>query len=413
MCQHRTLKTWMNVVNSKTLFKIIAVFLIVSPNLVNADNQAQKIHPYQEKYQPMLDSLISHYIRGAVLLVESPQGRFLGSAGYKDLARQQAMTTDVVMPTGSAGKKLTALLVAMLADEGVLDLDAPITKYLQDDLLSQIPFSDTMTLRNLLNHTSGLVEYNDVGQYDFVKAQFALADKVTTDSLPLSFALNKPADFKPGEGHSYSNTGYTLAGVILERVLKAHPAQAIRSKILQPLNMTSSYCKGVEAHLPPIISGFFINEDDPTFPTPINTWVDTKKIIGTTATSDAPLASSVSDMATLLKAITTKNNVVNDDVRAQMIGEQHLVKSYGPRFYRMSDFSYGLGIWVETIQGKTIYHHGGTEFGYYTQNIYIPEGDISITAFANCGVNEQCEEAFQDFTFAVVDSVLSLTQVNP
>lgn len=93
-------------------------------------------------------------------------------------------------------------------------------------------------------------------------------------------------------------------------------------------------------------------------------WVDTKDIIGTTASSDAPLA---------------------------------------------SDFYYGLGIWVEEINDRKFYHHGGTEFGYFTQNIYIQEGDVSITAFANCGVNDKCEEAFQNFTFEVLDSFLNVT----
>ncbi|WP_171044041.1 serine hydrolase domain-containing protein [Pseudoalteromonas phenolica] len=394
--------------NEKSLLKLIFIVSMLIPDLAVANEQLNQSVNYRDQYQLMLDNLISKHIPGAVLLVETKHGKFIGSAGFKDLEKKQPMSTDVVMPNGSAGKKLTALLIALLADEGIVDLDAPISKYLDKELLSQIQYSYKMTLRHLLNHTSGIIEYNDIDEYAFFKAQYDQRDKVTTDMFPLGFAFNQPADFEPGKGHSYSNTGYALAGVILERVLKEHPSKAIRNRILEPLKMTSSYSKGVEKHQAELASGFFINDEDPFFPTPLNVWIDTKDIIGTTATSDAPLASDVNDMARLLRAIVRKNNVVSESVRTQMIGEEHLIESWGPRFYRASDLYYGLGIWVEEINGRKFYHHGGTEFGYFTQNIYIPEGDVSITAFANCGVNDKCEEAFQNFTFEVLDSFLKV-----
>lgn len=406
------IESQINFMSKKFLLKMVFVTVVLMPIVFISNTQHVKSAEYRNKYQAMLDNLISKHIPGVVLLVESKYSRFLGSAGFKDLARMQPMTTDIVIPNGSAGKKLTALLVVLLAEDGLVDLDAPISKYLDEELLSQIQYSDRMTLRRLLNHTSGIFEYNDVGEYEFFKAQYAQRNKVTTDIFPLSFALNQPADFEPGEGYSYSNTGYTLAGVILERVLKEHPSKAIRKRIIEPLKMTSSYSKGVEKHQPELASGFFINDEDPLFPTPLNVWIDTKDIIGTTATSDAPLASDVNDMAKLLRSIVHKNKVVSENVRVQMIGEKYLVKSWGPRFYDASDFNYGLGIWVEEINGKKFYHHGGTEFGYFTQNIYIPDGDVSITAFANCGVNDFCEEAFQNFTFEVLDSFLSVTKDN-
>ncbi|ESP91470.1 serine hydrolase domain-containing protein [Pseudoalteromonas luteoviolacea] len=405
-----TSESWMNLMNKNAFLVLLISIHFIFPCKVMANSGLYQKVDYHSKYQPMLDNLISEHIPGAVLLVTSKSDVYIGSAGFKDLEKKEPMTTDIVIPNGSAGKKLTALLVAMLADEGVINLDVSISTYLDRQLLRQIQHSEQMTIRQLLNHTSGIFEYNDVSDYAFFKAQFAQKDKVTTDIFPLGFALNQPANFKPGKAYAYSNTGYALAGVILERVLKQHPSVAIRNKILMPLKMTSSYSKGVEKHKPKLASGFFINDADPAFPLPMNVWVDTKEIIGTTATSDAPLASSVSDMAKLLRAIVHDNSIVSRSVRATMIGEKNLVESWGPRFYSSSDFHYGLGVWVEKVRGKTFYHHGGTEFGYFTQNIYIPDGDVSITAFANCGVNEHCESEFQNFTFAILDSFLKVRQ---
>ncbi|MCF6443016.1 serine hydrolase [Pseudoalteromonas luteoviolacea] len=105
------------------------------------------------------------------------------------------MTTDIMMPNGSTGKKLTVLLVALLAEDGVVDLDAPISKNLDKELLIQIQYSNKMAFRSFLNHTSGIFEYNDVGEYVFLKAQYAYSNKVTTDMFPLGFVLNCGLNF--------------------------------------------------------------------------------------------------------------------------------------------------------------------------------------------------------------------------
>ena len=260
----------------KTLLITIFSNLSFSPSGFSAEKSELTVRTPID-YQNLLDELVnSKHIPGAVLLVDTSNGRFIGSAGYSDKIKKIKMPINAVMPNGSAGKKLTALLVAMLHEEGKLDLDAPISAYLEKKMLKQIEHSEKMTLRKLLNHTSGIFEYNDAGEYDFYKAQFSQPDKATTDRFPLSFALGKPAEFEPDERFGYSNTGYTLTGIILENVLGEHPAKAIRNKILNPLGMTSSYLKGVEKPKPEMISGYFINTYESSFPTPLNVWIDTK-----------------------------------------------------------------------------------------------------------------------------------------
>ena len=170
--------------NEKSLLKLIFIVSMLIPDLAVANEQLNQSVNYRDQYQLMLDNLISKHIPGAVLLVETKHGKFIGSAGFKDLEKKQPMTTDVVMPNGSAGKKFTALLIALMADEGIVDLDAPISKYLDKELLSQIQYSYKMTLRHLLNHTSGIIEYNDIDEYAFFKAQYVQRNKVTTDLFP-------------------------------------------------------------------------------------------------------------------------------------------------------------------------------------------------------------------------------------
>lgn len=363
-----------------------------------------------ESYQNQIDDLISEKIPGIILLVETPNVHFLGSAGLSNIKLDLPMLPDAVMPNGSAGKKLTSLLAAMLHDEGLLDLDASISQYLPTKLLAKIANSKEMTTRQLLNHTSGIFEYNDSQDYAFFKAQFSHINELKTDIFPLRFAFNRPGNFKPSESWGYSNTGYALVGLILENVLNQHPSKAARKKILDPLGLNSSYSKGVEEHQPDLISGYFYNDGDIDFPSPVNEWVDTKNLIGNSAFSDAPLASSVKDIAKLLKSIVSDNEIVKASVRENIIGTRNLVEAWGNKFYESSELYYGLGVFVEKKGDVTIYHHGGTEFGYFTQNVYIPDREIGITAFANCGVNEYCEERFQELIFNILDSLISLSK---
>ena len=168
-------------------------------------------------YQKVIDETVSNSIPGVILLVESAEQRFLGSAGVENIVSQNPMQVHHTMPTASAGKQMIGLLAAILADDNLLNLDDTIDTWLPEDILNQIPNSSEVTLRQLLNHTSGIYNYTENDGY--LDLLIAEPDKVKTDIDFLVFALNQPAEFKPGEGSEYSNTGYLLAGLIMDEVL--------------------------------------------------------------------------------------------------------------------------------------------------------------------------------------------------
>lgn len=337
-------------------------------------------------YQKVIDDTISDTIPGIVLLVENPEKSFLGSAGLADIESQAAMQTYHIMPNGSAGKKLTALLIAMLEEEGMLNQDNTIDTWLSEALLAQIEHSEEMTLLQLLNHTAGV--YNYLDDDDFKEAVLLDPSSLKTDSYALNFALNKPASFAPGQGWSYSNTGYLLAGLILDEILGKHHSSEIRSRILDPLAMNSSHYGGVEKERGEIISGYisWFNDDE---------LFNTKTLYENIGVADAPLVSSVEDIALLLKTIISDDSFISPHVKARLLEDNNL-QDLGNGTY------YGQGIFKDTINGKTIYHHGGIEAGYSTTNIYIPINQTSITAFFNCGGFEACESK----TDAMIQKVL-------
>lgn len=334
--------------------------------------------PVEFDYQTLIDEAISEAVPGVILLVDSPERRFLGSAGLANVEQQIPMETYHVMPNGSAGKKLTALLTVMLDEEGLLNLDDTIDNWLSEEILAQIENSEQITLRQLLNHTSGIHNYLDADiSDDFFQALLADPDTIKTDSYALEFGLNQPAYFLPGEGYEYSNTGYLLAGLILDKLLGDHHSSAIRNRILIPFGMNSSFYNGVEKSLGDIISGYVVNDDYGEF--------DSKPYYENIGVADAPLSANVEDLALLLKMIVGPDEDISPYVKEQLFGESHLVKID-------ESTSYGLGLFIETVNNKVVYHHNGLEPGYSTTNIYLPDNQTSITIFFNCGASDQCEE---------------------
>lgn len=98
-------------------------------------------------YQAVIDNAISEAIPGIVLLVENTDSKFLGAAGLADIETQEPMQAYHIMPSGSAGKKLTALLAVLLEQEGMLSLDNKINTLLDESILNQIENSDSITIR--------------------------------------------------------------------------------------------------------------------------------------------------------------------------------------------------------------------------------------------------------------------------
>ena len=366
--------------NTKNISGLLAMFVCLIV-LAGCSDKSKKTSapvpaPVVFDYQSVIEKAVSDAIPGIVLLVETPDLKFLGAAGLADIETQEPMQTYHVMPSGSAGKKLTALLTVLLEQEGLLSLEDKINTILDEEILSQIEHSDNITIRQLLNHTSGVFDYldNEDAFYNTV-----LSSDVTTlklDNFALAFALNQPAYAFPGEEFHYSNTGYVLIGLILNKLLGEHHSIAMRNRIFSPLGMNTSFYGGIEKDMGEIISGYYIEED--------GSILNTKPFFEYLGTADAPLRSNVEDLAFLLKYIVSSDSTISKDVQARFFSEDNVVRVD-------ESVEYGLGIFRENMNGNTVYHHGGLEPGYSTSNIFIEDTKTSITIFFNCGVNTQCE----------------------
>ena len=347
--------------------------------------------PQEIDYQLVLNNAVNAGIPGVALYIDGQTKQFSGSAGVSDLETLAPMQTYDLMPTGSAGKKATALLAAMLHNEGLLNIDDTIDTWLPESLLNQIQYSESMTLRQLLNHTAGIFDYLD----DSVSGMWfesIMSDPLSlkTDEYALQFALNKPAYFEPGESFRYSNTGYLLAGLIMDQVLGEHHSVAMRNRIFVPLGMNNTYYNGVEKELGTIISGYLEIDGE---------LLNSKPAYENIGVADAPLVSTVEDMSVLLKSIITDYSVIDDDIRELLLGEESMVQTSNAA-------QYGLGLFKEQGNGQTLYYHAGEDPGYHTENLYFAESDTSVTLFVNCTNFEPCTSQTAGLIQTVVNSLI-------
>ncbi|WMN60845.1 beta-lactamase family protein [Pseudoalteromonas xiamenensis] len=370
-----------------TCFLSLALTACGSNGNKTPDPQIEPTTPFD--YQALIENVVLGELPGVVLYIDSPQLHFYSAAGIADQEENTPMQIDARIPNGSAGKKLTALLAGMLAQEQRLDLDKPITEYLASDITDHIPNASIMTTRQMLQHTAGLFDYlNDSGGA-FYDAVIADPDSIKTDEFALQFALDKPAHFSPSQGWRYSNTGYILSGLILDKVLGAHHSGAMRSMIIEPLGLASLSYGGIEQNLGSITSGYFKNEDGV---------LNTRPFYQNIGVADAPVVGNAKDMADLLKIIV-EGALLSEPTHQFLMADDHFIPT------GINGLQYSAGLFKEMINGKHVIHHGGSELGYATYNFYVVESKTTVAMLVNCNGYKACDDAHDALYQKVVNEL--------
>jgi CubicO group peptidase (beta-lactamase class C family) len=153
--------------------------------------------------------------------------------GMADLEHNVALSPDSVFEPGSVTKQFTAAAVLLLAQDGKLSLDDPVRKY-----IPELPdYGSTITIRNLLNHTSGLRDWSNI----VLIGGWPRGTRANSNMNVLDIAARqKVLNYLPGTAYSYTNTGYNLLAILVGRVAGKSLAEFTRERIFQPLGMTST-----------------------------------------------------------------------------------------------------------------------------------------------------------------------------
>jgi D-alanyl-D-alanine carboxypeptidase len=179
-------------------------------------------------------TLVKSGAPGAIVYVRTPTATRAGTAGYADRVAHVSMRAADRYRIASVTKAFVSVLILQLEAEGKLDIDDPVERYLP----GLVPNGGSISLRQLMNHTSGLFDYtNDSG---FGDALLANPARLWTPRELLAYAFAHAPNFAPGTNWSYSNTNYIVLGLVGEAVTGKPLGQSLQERIFTPLGLTST-----------------------------------------------------------------------------------------------------------------------------------------------------------------------------
>ncbi|MED3416176.1 serine hydrolase [Bacillus thuringiensis] len=194
--------------------------------------------------QAMRDTLQLGY--PGILAKTSEGGKTWGyAAGIADLRTKKPMKTDFRFRIGSVTKTFTATVVLQLAGENRLKLNDYIEDWLPGVIQGNGYDGNKITIRHILNHTSGIAEYSRSKDADFTDTK----KSYTAEEL-VKMGVSLPPDFAPGKGWSYSNTGYVLLGILIEKVTGNSYAEEVENRIIEPLDLSNTFLPGNSSVIP-------------------------------------------------------------------------------------------------------------------------------------------------------------------
>jgi CubicO group peptidase (beta-lactamase class C family) len=276
--------------------------------------------------------------------------------GQADLEQHTRVTPDSVFQIGSLTKSFTSILIAQLAAEEAIDLDAPVSEYLPDydGPAAAVP------VRTLMNHTSGLANYTDLPTYPR-----ATRSALTRDDIRQLFET-QPLMFAPGTAFTYSNSGTFTLGLIVEAVTGSSYDEALEARILDPLGMDRTYYGDWRDVIDGRVEGYAITPDG---------YRNAPVLEAEIPFSAGALVSTVQDIQTYIDAVH-RRNVFGDAVRdilytrAELEGGEVLDYALG---------ALGLTRW----EGRNKIAHAGDIDGFSAYMAYYPDDDVSIVVMAN------------------------------
>jgi len=295
----------------------------------------------------------------AVGIIRNDSLIFAKGYGMANLEYGLSITPTTIFHMASISKQFTAYSIVLLAKQGKLTLDDDIHKYLPwfPDLKEKI------TIRNLLNHTSGIRD-----QWQLLAiAGTRLDDVITQDQIIKILSKQQALNFKPGDEYTYSNSGFTLLAEIVKSVSGQTLRQFTDSAIFKPLGMGDTHVHDDYTEIVKNRSYSYDRKDSAHFANAILSY----SVAGATS-----LFTTINDMAKWV--MNFYKPVVGNENDIQLLTQNGKLNSG-------KQISYALGIANDKYNGWKEYSHGGADAGYRTYISVFPDANMGFLVFSNLG----------------------------
>jgi len=318
--------------------------------------------PKPDPVQKSIDSLVLPHFQpnepGVSILI-ARQGKIIyeKSFGSANIELNVPLQPGMVFKIGSVTKQFTAIGILQLVEQGKISLQDSIQKYIND-----FPSKGhTITIENLLTHTSGIKDYNDADttHNPYIERQ---------DFRPLQLIKSFnywPLEFEPGTRYSYSNSGYVLLAYIIEKVSGESYHAYMEKNVLKAAGLTNTFYAGEKKIVPQRVNGY--TKDNGYYE---NTEYQSISI----AYGCGDLMSSVEDLYKWNIAILSH----------QLVKKETLDKAFTPfRLKNGSYTGYGYGWFIDSLPGTKCIHHEGQISGFIAVEKYFPAEDIYLAILTN------------------------------
>ena len=339
-------------------------------------------HPDTTQFNQYLADKIDEGIPGISMLIETSEGIWNGAAGVADLPTQNPMNSCSIHRIGSITKLFTAVAIMQLWEQDQIDIDDKINQHLKPSDLEQIENAQDATIRQLLNHTSGIADYTD--NIEFWLDTYDDYTRVWTarDELAYVRDLEPEHRFDAGTKLTYSNTNYLLLGLIVEQVSGRTGQEYFKEHIFEPIGLEQTYFNQTSATIPGLVRSYHDEfgtgslTDFTYHPFAINSMA-------------GGIASNTEDLLIFLKSCLTPGVLLSEPTISAML-EPTIVPFADPEEFDFGEGNKVIGLkgiglgWMtlETAYGIAIGHNGGLN-GSRARMWYYPDAESSLIYLMN------------------------------
>jgi D-alanyl-D-alanine carboxypeptidase len=323
-----------------------------------------------KELQLVLDQLVHEGVPGTSMAVYSNEGWWTASAGFAKIEDQKVMQPCHLQYTQSVSKLYLAVGILKLVEQRKIELDAPIGSYLPKKYFQYITGIEKITVRMLMNHTSGIPEYNSVPAY--ITELLQHPDHTYSQEDYLKYIKGKPLTFVPGSKYSYRNTNYVILSLIADEITGDH-AKFLTDVIFKPLELKNTFYRSEPDYLnyPNLVNTYWDRHSDGVVE---NASVLQRNNVASLYGDDGIVATP-EDVVKFLKGLMEGKLIAMSSLE--------LMKSWVKD--KKGDFTYGLGLDYYLVNRQPGYGHSGGGIGAGCQLYYFPNKNIYVFIAINLG----------------------------
>lgn len=333
------------------------LFILFSGLSTLSFGQSKQVKELVKQIDKSISDNYKKYTPGCAVLI-AKKGEVLLERGYgtANIELSVPMKSEMVFRIGSITKQFTAMAVLQLADKGRIALTDSIQKFIKDFHFK----GKTITIENLLTHTSGIKGYEQIDPKVPNAMRIDFSPKTVIDSLD-----KLSLEFDPNTRYNYSNSNYFLLGYIIEQVSGKSYHQYIKENIIEPAGLSSTFYESQTHLIPNRANGYSLSDGK---------YWNADFISMALVYSAGALRSNVSDLYKWHKAL----------YEGKIVKKETFLKAIQP--YKLFDgkqIDYGYGFFNKTENGINSIGHGGAIDGFRAIEMYYPEQEIYITLLCN------------------------------